>query len=71
MPEVGFVPDQPPEARHRWALVESQVRTEVSPLAMFLGWASILTAGAAPCGFCTVTVVLSDAEPAVLVQTIV
>jgi hypothetical protein len=45
LPEVGLVPDQPPEAVQEVALVEDQVSTDDPPLATDVGFAASDTVG--------------------------
>jgi hypothetical protein len=44
-PEIGFVPDHPPEAVHVLALVEFHTRTEEVPAVMEVGLADKVTVG--------------------------
>lgn len=51
VPLVGFVPVQPPEALHVFALVEDQVTTETLPEVMLVGLAeNDAVGGAGVCG---------------------
>jgi hypothetical protein len=45
VPDVGRLPDQPPDAVQLVALVEDQLRVEVPPLATVVGFAVIVTVG--------------------------
>jgi hypothetical protein len=60
-PEVARAPDQPSDAVHEVALVEDQLSVEVCPVFILEGVTVSDTVGA--CGFVTVTVTESLAEP--------
>ena len=68
-PDSDFVSDHPIEAEQLVALEELQVRIDVSPVSISIGFATRSTVGGSTCA-CTVTVVLSFADPAVFVHVI-
>jgi len=65
VPLVPSAPLQPPDAVQEVALVETQVKVEVAPLATVLGLAVSVTAGA---GVATVTIADCDALPPLPLQ---
>ena len=65
-PLIALLPDQPPEAVQAVALLETQLKVELPPLATVLGLALMLTV--APGAALTVTVADWAALPPVPVQ---
>ncbi len=59
-PLLALVPDQPPDAVQALALRLVQLRVELAPLAMLLGFALSVTLGAAAL---TVTAAVADSLP--------
>src|ERR671931_20745 len=49
-PDIAFVPDHPPDAAHEVAFVEFHVSVEEEPGLMAIGFAAMLTIGAAAAG---------------------
>ena len=62
VPEVGFVPAQPPDAMHDAAFVDVHVKTDVAPLAIEVGLALKERVGGS-CAAATLTIADLDVVP--------
>jgi hypothetical protein len=62
VPEVGRLPDQPPDAVQLVALADDQVSVEVPPLPTCVGFAEMLTVGTGGVAL-TATVAVFPVEP--------